>query len=236
MRRGFSMIEVLIALAIGGLLLVSATDLLVLISKRWAEGPSSKDAFDAHVNGVARFLTAVVEEATPPVLNRSGNEAIDLRRPVGFSDSDDPLIHFYLREAPPFFVWPKASASRIHAYLYFEDGEGLSILWFSELQELEKNEEGNMVPEDEDELFKTPISPFCEEIYYCYFGEEGDGPEDIKEWEYPTDLRESEKTEGKFQLPAFVKLIFRGEEEDMDRTITIPVEKLAPNGIREESQ
>jgi hypothetical protein len=49
-------------------------------------------------------------------------------------------------------------------------------------------------------------------------------------------LRESEKTDGKFQLPAFVKLVFRGEEEDLDRTITIPIERLSPNGLKEESQ
>ena len=236
MKKGFSMMEVLVALALGGLLLVSSTDLLVSISKRWIDGPSSKDAFDAHVNGVSRFLTAVMEEATVPTLNSSGNQAIDLRRPVGFSDSEDPLIHFYLRDAPPFFVWPKGPAQRVHAYLYFEEGEGLSIAWFSELQELEKNEEGEMAPEDEDELFKTLVSPFCEAIHYCYYGDEDDGELDIKEWEYPTDLRESEKTEGKFQLPAFIKLVFRGEEEGLDRTITIPIERLSPNGLEEESQ
>ena len=176
-RRGFSMVEVLLALAIGGLLLTSATNLLVLISKEWADRPAARDAFDAHVNGVARFLTAVLEEATVPVLNPSGNDAIDLQRPVGYSDTEDPLIHFYLREAPPLFVWPEGTATRVHAYLLFEEGEGLSILWFSELQELEKNEEGKMEPESEDELFKTMISPFCEEIYYSYYGEEDDGPE-----------------------------------------------------------
>ena len=112
----------------------------------------------------------------------------------------------------------------------------MSIAWFSELQELEKNEEGEMAPEDEDELFKTLVSPFCETIHYCYYGDEDDGELDIKEWEYPTDLRESEKTEGKFQLPAFIKLVFRGEEEDLDRTITIPIERLSPNGLKEESQ
>ena len=93
-----------------------------------------------------------------------------------------------------------------------------------------------MVPEDEEEMFKTLISPFCETIHYCYYGDEDDGELDIREWEYPTDLRESEKTEGKFQLPAFLKLVFRGEEEDLDRTITIPVERLSPNGLKEESQ
>ena len=111
MKKGFSLIEVLVALAIGGLLLVSSTDLLVSISKQWIEGPSSKDAFDAHVNGVARFLTAAMEEATVPTLNSSGNQAVDLRRPVGFSDSEDPLIHFYLGTLLLSSFGPKAQLS-----------------------------------------------------------------------------------------------------------------------------
>ena len=235
-RRGFSMIEVLLALAIAGFLLTSATNLLVLISKEWADRPAARDAFDAHVNGVARFLTAVLEEATVPVLNPSGNDAIDLQRPVGFSDSDDPLIHFYLREAPPLFVWPGGTATRVHAYVLFEEGEGLSILWFSELQELEKNEEGRMEPEGEDELFKTLISPLCEEIYYSYYGEEDDGPDDFKEWDHSVELKEKEGQSEKFRLPAFVKLVFRGEGKDLDRTITIPIERLSPSGLKEDGR
>ena len=97
-KRGFSMIEVLLALAIGGLVLMAATSLLITISRAWAERPATRDAFDAHVNGVAHFLTAVLEEATLATLNRSGDDVIDLQRPVGFSESDDPLINFYLRE------------------------------------------------------------------------------------------------------------------------------------------
>jgi len=235
-RRGFSMIEVLLALAIAGFLLTSATNLLVLISKEWADRPAARDAFDAHVNGVARFLTAVLEEATVPVLNPSGNDAVDLQRPVGFSDSDDPLIHFYLREAPPLFVWPGGTATRVHAYLLFEEGEGLSIIWFSELQELEKNEEGRMEPEGEDELFKTLISPLCEEIYYSYYGEEDDGPDDFKEWDHSVELKEKERQSEKFRLPAFVKLVFRGEGKDLDRTITIPIERLSPSGLKEDGR
>ena len=82
-KRGFSMIEVLLALTIGGLVLMAATSLLITISRAWAERPATRDAFDAHVNGVAHFLTAVLEEATLATLNRSGDDVIDLQRPVG---------------------------------------------------------------------------------------------------------------------------------------------------------
>ncbi|MAL84960.1 MAG: hypothetical protein CMI23_01195, partial [Opitutae bacterium] len=149
------MVEVLLALAIGGLVLTAATSLLVTISRAWAERPATRDAFDAHVNGVAHFMTAVLEEATPSALTKAGDQAISLKSPVGYSDTEDPLIYFFLREGPPLLVWPNGPAGRVHCYLYFEEGEGLSFLWFSEFQELEKNDKGELEPEDEDELFKT---------------------------------------------------------------------------------
>ena len=62
------MVEVLLALAIGGLVLTAATSLLITISNAWANRPATRDAFDAHVNGVANFLSAIIEEATLPTL------------------------------------------------------------------------------------------------------------------------------------------------------------------------
>ena len=194
-KQGFSMVEVLLALAIGGLVLTAATSLLITISNAWANRPATRDAFDAHVNGVANFLSAIIEEATLPTLSRAGDHAVDLQRPVGYSDSEDPLIHFFLREGPPLLVWPVGTVSRVHCFFHFEEGEGLSLLWYSELQELEKNDEGKMEPEDEDDLFKTKISPFCTEIFYCYYGEENANSDDLKEWEIVTDLEENIQTD-----------------------------------------
>ena len=114
MRRnhGFSLIEVLLALAVGGIVLMAASSLLVTISQAWANRPATRDAFDAHVNGVAHFLTAMLEEATNPKDGSKGNEAIELARPVGFSDREDPLIKFHLHKLPLFFIgltdWPIA--------------------------------------------------------------------------------------------------------------------------------
>jgi prepilin-type N-terminal cleavage/methylation domain-containing protein len=108
-QAGFSLVEVLLALAVGGLVLMAASSLLVTISQSWANRPATRDAFDAHVNGIAHFLTAVLEEATLPKEGSDGLDVVELSRPVGFSETDDPLIKFYLREAPPFFYWPSWS-------------------------------------------------------------------------------------------------------------------------------
>jgi len=232
-RSGFSLVEVLLALAIGGLVLLSASALLVTISQAWANRPATREAFDTHVNGVAHFLTAMLEEASVPGLAGNQRKAVGLARPVGFSESDDPLIHFYLREAPPLFFWPYGPATRVHAYLYLDDRDGLNLLWFTELQELEKNDKGKQEPEDEDDLFRTLISPFCSEIYFCYYGDEDAASDDIKNWEIKKGLEENLQT-GEFRLPAFVKLVFRWDEEDLERTITLAIDRPSPSGVEEE--
>ena len=117
-------------------------------------------------------------------------------------------------------------------FFYFDEGEGLSILWFSEFQKLEKNDEGKMELEDEDDLFKTPISLFCSEIIYCYYGEEEDNPDDIKEWDYENELEENIK--GDFRIPEFIQLVFKWDEEDLERTVTLPIKRISPSGLKEE--
>ena len=122
---------------------------------------------------------------------------------------------------------------RVHVYLHFDDREGLSFLWFSELQELEKNEKGVPELEDESELRKTNISSFCSEVFYCYYGDEDDREEDMKEWKIEEDLEENIQS-GKFRIPAFIKLVFRWDEEDLERTITLAIERLSPSGLEED--
>ena len=70
---------------------MAASSLLVTISQAWANRPATRDAFDAHVNGIAHFLTAMLEEASGSGAKLQNN-VIELARPVGFSDRDDPLI------------------------------------------------------------------------------------------------------------------------------------------------
>ena len=82
-------------------------------------------------------------------------------------------------------------------------------------------------------MLKSIISPFCREVYYYYYGEEDDGPDDIKNWEVYSDLQESEKSD-EFRIPAFMKLVFRWDDEDLERTISLSIDRLAPSGIEEE--
>ena len=86
--------------------------------------------------------------------------------------------------------------------------------------------------QDEDQLFKTLLSPLVAQISYCYYGEEDDPPEAEKEWREEDELEENLAAD-KYRMPTFVKLFF--QHEDAERIITIPIEKPSPNGIRAEA-
>jgi prepilin-type N-terminal cleavage/methylation domain-containing protein len=233
LRKGFTLIEVLLALSIGSLVLVAATSLLITIAQAWANRPATRDAFLSHVNGVSNFLSIILEEASFSIASTAGDPLVDLKRPTGFSSTDDPLVHFFLKEAPPLFFSPHGPAVRIHTFIYPDQDEGLSLFWFSELNEVEKSKEGEIELTEEDDLQRTVISPFFKEMYYCYYGTEDDGKDDIKEWEISDQLLESDRSE-KFRLPTQIKLVFRWDEEDLEKTITIAIEKPVPSGIEEE--
>ena len=64
LKKASRLVEVLLAMAVGGIVLMAASSLLVTISQAWANRPATRDAFDAHVNGIAHFLTAMLEEAS----------------------------------------------------------------------------------------------------------------------------------------------------------------------------
>ena len=70
---------------------------------------------------------------------------------------------------------------------------------------------------------------------YSAFLEEGAAADDFKEWEKETDLEENAEN-GSFRLPAFIQLRFRHAEEDLERVVTIPVERISPNGLSAEKR
>jgi len=51
--------------------------------------------------------------------------------------------------------------------------------------------------------------------------------------EIESELEENIES-GKFRVPDFIKIVFRWDEENLERTITLSVRKPSPSGIEEE--
>ncbi|MFU8848115.1 MAG: type II secretion system protein J [Opitutales bacterium] len=259
---GFTLLEVLLAVAITGFVLAAASTMLVSVTNIWANRLDS-NFFEDHVDGVAEFVQSSFTKAGSEITNTTPNPspavdpntdevAVDpnnpqtmpqisvrvnrgnnntgnrsnnastssssslLRRsenpiswaePPGFAGSRDPLINFKFRDNPPLLVnTDNAPAMGIDAFLYFDRDEGLSLLWYSTLQE---------EVERESDLRRTLISPYVKEIRYIYWDER------FERWEEETKPQEGENDQ--YLLPRFIRLIFEKDEISMERTVSIPV-------------
>ena len=64
-RRGFTLVEVLLAIVIAGALLVAANFFVLSMGELWGRG-SEERLFDQHVRGFTRFLEAFLQQAVVP--------------------------------------------------------------------------------------------------------------------------------------------------------------------------
>ena len=141
-------------------------------------------------------------------LIRAADEPMGWARPPGFSDSKEPLLNFKLTKAPPLLVGlENAPLLGIDTFLYFDDSEGLSLLWYSTLQE---------EAEDINDLRRTIISSLVTKIQYIYWDER------FEKWEEEDEPMEADGND-QYLLPRFLKLTFEYQDETQERTLTIPV-------------
>ena len=141
-------------------------------------------------------------------LVRVSEDPIDWSKPPGFANYQNPLLHFKLKDTPPLLVQTEsAPIIGVEAFLHFEDDEGLSLLWYTPLQE----DSGDL-----DDLRRTPLSDLVTKVEYVYWDER------FEKWESETEPKEGEGDD-QFILPRFIKLTFEYESVTKERTLTIPV-------------
>ena len=141
-------------------------------------------------------------------LIKTAEKPITWSKPPGYADYEDPLLHYSMKDSSPLFIKDDdAPIIGIEAFLYFEKNKGLSILWYTPLQE---------DSEDLNDLRRTQISDLITKIEYIYWDDR------FEKWEIEIKPQESE-TNGELILPRFAKLTFEYEGESKERILTIPV-------------
>ena len=175
------------------------------------EGDQATDENGIIINTDSTGRTTTVtrndDTQTGTGLIRVSEEPVGWASPPSFASFRDPLLNFKLREQPPLLVnVDNAPALGVDVFLYFEPNEGLSLLWYSILQE---------EAEDENDLRRTLISPYVTSIQYVYWDER------FESWEEESEPKEGDNEE--FMLPRFIKLLFEYEGVTKERTLAIPV-------------
>ena len=241
--KGFTLLEVILAISLAGFVLAAATAFLVSVSNIWLDR-EERNFFEDHVDGVVEFLNAsfasagmeiALEGSSEDPLNdtqegssenteneitapergglvRISEEPVGWGKPPGSAQYEDPLLNFTLTQTPPLFVnINKAPVIGVSAFLHVDDDEGLSLLWYSLLQE---------EAEKIDDLRRTEISPLVKEIKYIYWDER------FEKWEEEEDPKEGE-SDDVYELPRYIKLYFEYKGETKERTLAIPVPSIS---------
>ncbi len=222
LREGFTLIEVLMALTLGGLILTAATMHLVALGKIWTHDWSERH-YMHHKESLTAFLTRTFKEADSGFssLGSKGNIAgLRWENPPGESTLEDPFLRFYLKSLPPLLISNPQVSSGVVCYLQHDQEQSLSILWYSTITKFDGEDE----IQDVDDLYRTTLSHFVAKIEYCYYDDE------LEEWE---EEEEPLNEDDKFVMPDFLKFTFVFDEEhDEDAYVSYiplpPSEKDAP--------
>lgn len=223
MRRAFSLLEIILAVAVSGMLLTFVMFHIVSLSNIWLNS-GDNDFFQQHAEGVTVFLNSAfaASEAVEGGARRDDDaevgETRDLERdsttqaraiewssPPGEGGFTDPLLTFRLKEVPGVMAYEGDPLPGITAYLKFERGQGLALIWHSRLETIEQSSD----------LRTTLLSQFVDDINYAYYDAEDDS------WREEPEPYEDDG--GRLLLPDFLKLTFIYQDEEIITTVHIPM-------------
>lgn len=205
-KQGFTLLEMLLAVALGAYLVTMMTAFLFSMAGLWGAG-SNERLFEKHARGVSRFLEHSFQTASSRY-STSGEASgpVYWMNWEGDDSERDSFLSFELDKSPGALIWPGDPMPHVVCSLFFDPDEGLFLLWRSRLEE----------DFDDDPPRKTMISPFVREIQYHYIDYEEENPQ----WEIETTpLQEAD---GAYTMPERIELLFQFEEEEVMRQLILP--------------
>jgi prepilin-type N-terminal cleavage/methylation domain-containing protein len=198
--QGFSLIEMLLAIALAGGLIIAANMFLLSMGELWGRGTDER-MFEQHVRGVSRFMENLSRSA---VASDQEGTVFTMDSPKGYESIGTPLLSFEVNEAPGVFVWPGKPLPRVVVWLTVNREDGLVLLWKSRLEE----DFGEVPPR------VTGVSKFVTNVAYEYYD---DGRLEWRREDGPII-----DPGGQARLPGRVRLTFTRGEEAREVSIALP--------------
>lgn len=202
-RSGFTMIEMLIAVTLVGLILVALNTFIFSMGELWGKHADVR-VFDQHVRNVTRFMQQELERAALPPAGRSGEAAITVQEIKPQNGSTEELLTFELPQGSRLIAWPGRALPDVVCSLMVRDREGLLLLWHSRL---EKNF-------SEDPPRESVISPLVTGLAYDYYDA------DFKRWKTETSLQKD--SAGHTMAPQRLRLKFTYDRLTRETLVTLP--------------
>ena len=156
--RAFTLLEILLSLALVGLMLVALNTFIFSMGELWGKNTDVR-LFEQHVRAVTRGLERELRAATLPPAARANASPVapqEIRPSGGVSDN---LLTFELPAGTRLVTWPGPALPEVVCSLQAREKDGLILLWHSRLE-----------PRfDSDPPRETVVTPFVTALAYDYY-------------------------------------------------------------------
>lgn len=195
----FTLLEVLLAIALLGSLLVALNVFVFSMAEVWGKGRDER-LFAQHARAVAVHVEELLRRAALSP-EGSGLEIKEVKLETG---GDAPELAFTLAEGSRLIAWPDRPLPDVEMSIGIAEREGLRLHWQSRLEMNRENEAPHSVI----------VSPFVVSIGWDYYDE------NFRRWEtLETPKRE---VDGTYPLPRRMRLRFSNGKLSLERVLRVP--------------
>ena len=132
-RGGFTLLEILLALALIGLLLVAMNTFVFSMGELWGQRTDVR-LFEQHVRAVSRFLEHELRAAVLPPAAKADATPIGVEEIRPQNGMMEKLLTFDLPAGSRLFNWPDRPLPEVVCSFQVRPNEGLVMLWHSRLE------------------------------------------------------------------------------------------------------
>ena len=201
--RGFTLLEILLALALVALLLTAMNTFVFSMSELWGLRTEPR-LFDQHVRAVTRYLEHELRAAALPPAARPGATPIALQEIRPANGLTEKLLTFELPSGSRLFNWPERPLPEVVCSLQARPNEGLILLWHSRLEK----DFDSVAPRE------TVITPLVSGLAYDYYDK------DSNRWTTETTLKQD--PQGQPLTPSRLRLKFTYAKMTRESVVTLP--------------
>jgi hypothetical protein len=188
-RSAFTLLEILLALALASLVLVSLNVFVFSMGELWGRNTDAR-LFDRHVQAVTRFLDSELRTASLPPAAGSGDTPVAPKEIRPQNGATENLLTFELPAGSRILNWPDRPLPEVVCSLQVREREGLLLLWHSRLEKKFAD----------DPPRETVITPLVTAMSYDYYDA------DFRSWKTETTIRKDNN--GQLDPPQRLRLKF----------------------------
>jgi prepilin-type N-terminal cleavage/methylation domain-containing protein len=171
-NRGFTLIEIVLSVALVGLVLVGLNTFIFSMSELWGRNTDVR-LFDQHVRAVTRFLQKEMVRATLAPAAAPSSTPVGVQQITPSGAPQENLITYMQLSGSRILTWQGSPLPEVYCSLQVRRDKGLYMLWHSDLE----NHFNDDPPRE------TLVSPFVTALAYDYFDT------DFNKWTTETALR-----------------------------------------------